>query len=215
LRITADKSQSGPTGYRGIHNLGAYLRLAAPVGALFALVYFGSNWITARRPDNYQLYFDWELAIPFLPGMIYAYASIVVLVLLPALTLTRNQLRKLTRAIVITLLVAALIYLLLPADLGFQRPARVPGYDTVYQALYALEMPHNLLPSLHIACATLLIAAIRNNSASRWIRLGLVLWGVVICASVVLVHQHHVLDVASGLLLGLGTYRLVYLRARQ
>jgi membrane-associated phospholipid phosphatase len=199
--------------YRGIHNLGAYLRLAIPVGMLFAMVYFSTNWITARRTGNYHLYFDWELAIPFLPGMIYAYASIVVLVLLPAITLTRNQMHALARAVVITLLAAALTYLLLPADLGFERPARVPGYDAVYQALYSLEMPHNLLPSLHIACATLLIAAIRKNSASRWIRLGLVLWGMVICVAVVLVHQHHVLDVASGLLLGLGAYRLVYLRA--
>ena len=106
-----------------------------------------------------------------------------------------------------------MIYLLLPADLGFERPARVPGDEAVYQRLYALEMPHNLLPSLHIACSTLLIAALLNDSASRWIRLGLLLWGVVICAAVLLVHQHHVLDVISGLMLGLLSYRLSYQRS--
>jgi len=206
------KSPPSRPGYRGIHNLPEYVRLALPVGVLFALVYFSMNWVTARRTGNYHLYFDWELAIPFIPPMIYAYASIAVLVLLPAFTLTINQLHALARAVVITLLVAALGYLLLPADLGFERPAYVPGYDPVYQALYALEMPHNLLPSLHIACSTLLIAALLNDSASRWIRLGLLLWGAIICASVLLVHQHHVLDVVSGLLLGIATYRLAYLR---
>ena len=83
--------------------------------------------------------------------MIYIYASVLVLVLLPALTLTRDQIHALARAILVTLLIAALVFLLLPADLGFERPAHVPGYNAVYQALYALEMPHNLVPSLHIA----------------------------------------------------------------
>jgi membrane-associated phospholipid phosphatase len=180
---------------------------------LFILVYFSMNWITAQRTGKYHLYFEWESAIPFIPGMIYIYASIVILLLLLPFTLTEPQLRALARAMVITLLIAALSYLLLPADLGFERPAQVPGYDTVFQALYALEMPYNLVPSLHIACSTLFIAAILNNTSSLWIRLGLVLWGILICASVLLVHQHHVLDVISGLTLGLLTYRLAYLRS--
>lgn len=208
-----DTSRSSQPGYRGIRNLPEYLRAGAPVGVLFALVYFATNWITARRSGNFQLYLDRELAIPFVPGMISVYASVLILMLLPAVTLTKRQIHALARAVVVTLLVAALAYLLLPADLGFERPAYVPGYDAAYQALYALEMPHNLVPSLHIACSTLLIAAILRNSGSLWIRLGLVLWGAALCVSVLLVHQHHVLDVVSGLLLGLGTYRLCYLRA--
>ena len=210
--MTGRPSSRDP-GYRGIHNLGTYLRAGIPVGVLFALVYYSTNWISARRTDNFHLYFDRELAIPFVPGMIYIYASVLVLVLLPALTLTRDQIHALARAILVTLLIAALVFLLLPADLGFERPAHVPGYNAVYQALYALEMPHNLVPSLHIASSTLLIAAILKNTASPWARLGLVLWGVLLCASVLLVHQHHLLDVASGLLLGLGTYRLCFLRS--
>jgi len=200
-------------GYRGIGNALFYARLAVPLSLLFAVVYFGTNWITARRTDNYQLYFDWELAIPFVPAMIYVYASLLVLLLLPAVTLSRFQLRALARALTITLFVAAVSYLLLPADLGFERPAYVPGYDTVFQTLYALEMPHNLVPSLHIACSILLIVTLFNNMSSLWIRFGLILWGILICASVLLVHQHHVLDVISGLLLGLVTYRLSYLRS--
>ena len=161
----------------------------------------------------HQLFFDWELAIPFLPGMIYIYASLLLLLLLPALALTRRQLPALARAMVITLFSAAVVYLLLPADLGFERPEYVPGYNGVYQALYALELPHNLVPSLHIASSTLLIATLLHNSSSVWVRLGLYSWGLLICASVLLVHQHHVLDVISGLMLGLVCYRRVYLRA--
>lgn len=182
---------------------------------LFAVVYFCTNWITSRRTDNHHLYFDRELAIPFVPSMIYVYMSLLALLLLPAFTLTRLQLAALARAMVITLFIAAAIYLLLPADLGFDRPDHVPGYDAVFQALYTLELPHNLVPSLHIASSVLLIAAIRNNVSSSRGRAGLILWGILICASVLLVHQHHVLDVISGLLLGYLSYRLVYLHAIQ
>jgi len=190
-----------------------YARLAIPVLVLFAVVYFGTNWITSQRTGNYRLFFEWELAIPFVPGMIYVYASLLVLLLLPALTLTRRQLPALARAMLATLFVASAIYLLLPAELGFERPGYVAGYDVVYQALYSLELPHNLVPSLHIATSTLLIAAVLHNTSSRWIRLGLVLWCMLICVSVLLVHQHHILDAISGLLLGIVNYRLVYLRA--
>ena len=203
----------GDSGYRGLHNVPVYARLAIPVLVLFAVVYFGTNWITSQRTGNYRLFFEWELAIPFVPGMIYVYASLLVLLLLPAVTLTRRQLPALARAMLATLFVASVIYLLLPAELGFERPGYVAGHDVVYQALYALELPHNLVPSLHIATSTLLIAAVLHNTSSRWIRLGLILWCMLICVSVLLVHQHHILDVISGLLLGIVNYRLVYLRA--
>jgi membrane-associated phospholipid phosphatase len=208
-----DNTSRGNSDYRGIHNVPAYVRLAVPVWALFAVVYFGTNWISSRRTGNYRLFFDWELAIPFVPEMIYVYASLLVLVLLPAVALTERQLSALARALVITLFSAAAIFLLVPTDLGFQRPEYVPGYDAVYQALYAIELPHNLVPSLHIASTTLLIATILTNTSSLLGRFGLIAWSVLICASVLLVHQHHVLDVISGLLLGLINYRLIYLRA--
>jgi membrane-associated phospholipid phosphatase len=187
--------------------------LVIPVATLFVVIYFSTNWITSRRTGNYHLFFDWELAIPFVPAMIYVYASLLVLLLLPPFVLTKSQLPALARATVITLFSAAAVYLLFPADLGFERPDYVPGYDAVFQMLYALEMPHNLVPSLHIASSALFIAAIRNNLSSSWRRAGLIVWGILICASVLLVHQHHVLDVVSGLLLGLMSYRLVYVRA--
>jgi membrane-associated phospholipid phosphatase len=74
-------------------------------------------------------------------------------------------------------------------------------------------MPHNLVPSLHVDASILLIAALWRALPRAWIRAGLVLWGILLCATVVLVHQHHLLDVATGLLLGYLCFRLVYRRA--
>jgi membrane-associated phospholipid phosphatase len=200
-------------GYRGLGNALFYARLGLPLSLLFGVVYFGTNWITSRRTDTHRLYLEWELAIPFVPGMIYVYASLLVLLLVPAFILTRAELTALARALVAALFTAAAVYLLLPAELGFVRPEQVPGHDALFQALYALEMPHNLVPSLHVAASILLIAALWRSLPPVWIRTGLVLWGLLLCASVLLVHQHHLLDMATGLLLGYLCYRLVYWRA--
>ena len=200
-------------GYRGIGNALFYARLGLPLSLLFGVVYSGTNWITTRRTDTHRLYLEWELSIPFVPGMIYVYASLLVLLLVPAVTLTRAELRALARALVAALFTAAAVYLLVPAELGFVRPDHVPGYNAVFQALYSLEMPHNLVPSLHVAASILLIVALWRALPRIWIRAGLVLWGLLLCASVLLVHQHHLLDMATGLLLGYLCYRLVYWRA--
>jgi membrane-associated phospholipid phosphatase len=190
----------------------AYLRLAIPVGLLFAVVYFTINRFTAHRPVHYRLYFDWELAVPFVPAMIYVYASILVLFLLPPLLLKRHEFVALARAMVAVILVAAATFLLLPAEPGFQRPAQVPGYDAVFQALYALDQRYNLVPSLHVACSALCIAALLRAGPRPALKLGLMLWAVLLSLSVLLVHQHHLLDVLTGWLLGLAAYRLVYRR---
>ena len=89
MRVSSTYKSPSDTGYRGIRNVPVYARLAIPVGILFAVIYFGMNWMTARRTDRYHLYFDWELAIPFVPAMIYGYASLLILLLLPAVTLSQ------------------------------------------------------------------------------------------------------------------------------
>jgi len=208
----AGRHAGAGTTEHAVARLTAYLRLAIPVGALFAAVYFTSNWFSGQRPRLYHLYWEWELAIPFVPVMIYAYASVLLLLLLPGVLLGRRQFPALARAMVAVILVAALVFVLLPAEPGFQRPARVPGYELLFGALYALDKPYNLVPSLHVACSALCVAALLHAGPRIAVKTGLLLWAGLLSVSVLLVHQHHLLDVASGWLLGLAAYRLVYLR---
>ena len=67
------------------------------------------------------------------------------------------------------------------------------------------------MPSLHVACTALCIAALLHTGPRTVIQLGLLVWAGLLSVSVVLGHQHHLLDVVTGWLLGLAAYRLVYL----
>jgi membrane-associated phospholipid phosphatase len=184
---------------------GLYLRLLLLLTLLFLAVYVGCNWITQYRGHSWGLYTEWELAIPFVPAMIYGYASIAFLLALPLLYLDEARMRALAKAFALVTLIAGLCFLLVPAHLAHPRPAYVAGYNAVYSMLYQADLPHNTVPSLHIAYSTLIVLAIGGMpGARRPGRTAVVLyaWLVLMCASVLLVRQHHLLDVASGLVLG-------------
>lgn len=168
---------------------------------MFALIYGGLNLFTSLRSTRFHLYLDWELGIPFWPEMMLGYGSLLVLFLLPPFALSPASLTRLALQFVKATLVAAAAFLLFPAELGFERAEGTGLYGTVFRMLHTLDLPHNLLPSLHVAYSTLVLAALGSVSRS-WLRGIFGLWLGVICLSTLLVHQHHLLDVALGLALG-------------
>lgn len=181
-------------------NFKLYLYLGVLLSALFAAVYGGSNWFNSDRGHYFQLYFPWEFAIPFVPAMILVYFSLQLLFLLPLLHCDRNGLLVLAKRMAVAIPVAGIIFLLLPTQLGFARQQTTSIYASFYDLLYSLDRPHNLFPSLHVTLATLVIATLLRqvNGMLRWLYIA---WLALLYLSVLLVHQHHVLDIAGGILL--------------
>ncbi len=168
----------------------------ALLSAIFVVVYGGCNWLASQRRHTLRLYFDWELFIPLAPWMIWIYLSLFALFVLPVFCLNRDALLLLSKRIALGVMVSGAAFLLLPAQLGFARAASPEG---LFAAIYALDHPHNLVPSLHVIMSGLILGALLEPSPPR-LRNVFAAWFVLICASVVLVHQHHVLDVIAGLL---------------
>lgn len=183
-------------------NFKLYLYLGFLLTVLFAVVYGGSNWFNSDRRHYFQLYFPWEIAIPFIPAMIFAYFSLQLVFLLPLLHCDRNGLLVLAKRMAVAILVAGIIFLLLPTQLGFSRQGTTSFYASFYDLLYRLDRPHNLFPSLHVTLATLVIATLLRqvNGILRWLY---GVWLLLLYLSVVLVYQHHVLDIAGGIMLAL------------
>ena len=71
---------------------------------------------------------------------------------------------------------------------------------------------HNLFPSLHVAFAGLCVLAMIHQTENKWFHLGLKAWFLLLCTSVVLVHQHHFFDILSGFVLSLVVHKAVYMR---
>jgi len=194
------------------NTLRLYLLLGLGLDVLFVVVYLGLNLLTAHRDARFRLYWDWELDIPLVQPMILVYFSILLLFLLPAFRLDAHGLKLLAKRMTVAIVAAGAGFLLLPAEPGFAREADTGHFAGLFALLWAVDLPHNLFPSLHVALSGLVVAALFRQSPA-WARLLLCLWLVAICFAVVLVHQHHVADILGGLLVAWACQRLLTGRA--
>ena len=179
----------------------------------FFLVYGISNWLAAQRMERYQFYFDWEPAIPLVPEFIYIYLSMSLFVILPLGYLQPWQLRRWALSFMWMTFVAGFIFILLPTELATSRLAELPESQPLFALLYTLDLPHNLFPSLHVAYTTLtLLIIIGSRYRDAWVG-PIAGWWLLMQISVLLVHQHYLLDIAGGLVLASGSYKFIYLTA--
>lgn len=176
-------------------------RVVAVVDVYFLMVYPAVNYLTARRESHYAFYLKQELQIPLWPGMVWVYLSLFLLMGLTVFTIPAARAIRECVAFLCAITVSAGLWLLFPARLGFERTLP-DGYKMVYDLIFILDQPHNLMPSLHVGLAMLCVLAVGVN-ASTIIRGGLGLWFVAIVAATLLTHQHHFADVIIGIMVAL------------
>ena len=195
----------------------AYGRFLAIFCLLFFPVYIAGGWVASRTDHPLALYLDSELAIRFVPAMVWAYLSLYPLFLLPLFHLNVVQLSGLSRQSVLVILVAGIAFITIPAKLGF--PPLPPGDENgiLISLIRTIDTPYNLVPSLHVAFTWLILLACAKDSSSA-LKGIYALWIVLVSASTILIHQHHLLDVATGALLAAGVRKFMplspYLGAR-
>lgn len=177
-----------------------YLGLSFLLDLMFIAVYGGSNWLNSHRQAHFLFYTSWELSIPLIPEMIFPYLSIGLFFLLPLLVLNKTQMIALAKRMAYAIVIAGIIFNLVPTELGFQRALETSAVYPVFQLIYFLDQPYNLFPSLHVTLSSVVLVMLLPYSAI-WLRFVLLLWWLLLCLSVMLVHQHHLADIAGGLIL--------------
>ena len=137
-----------------------------------------------------------------------AYLSLYTVFLLPLVHLTAADMRRLTLQSVLMIAVAGVVFVVVPTRLGFALEPVSGPFGPLFDAMRAIDTPYNMVPSLHVAFAALLLVdcAARAPPMLAW---AYGLWLAVIAASTVTVHQHHLLDVPTGLALALAARRLI------
>jgi hypothetical protein len=196
-----------------------HLGEAYGLGVLFAIwlevIYGGADYITGLRTARVPVHFGWELTIPFVPAMTAVYLSIFPLFwIAPFVLRTRREVLALVASMALVTLCAGVVFLLLPAELAYDSPQVPEAWSWLYTVADVLNLRYNLVPSLHVALSLLCID-IYSRRAAVVGRLLLWAWGLAIALATLLTHQHHVLDVVTGLLLAMIVSRRFYLRVRR
>jgi hypothetical protein len=179
------------------------------VNVVFFTVYPFCNFLTSKREFRLQLYLPAELEVPFISHFVWLYMSMYLLFLLIPFCVNFKSLNLLGRNMVIGTIIAGLIFLILPTESGFLRIAPESGiYSGIFSAIFKVDLPHNMVPSLHVVYCGLILLTMAADSKTALIKSVYISWLILICLSTVFVHQHHILDIVAGLVLA------VFLRSR-
>ncbi len=144
----------------------------------------------------------WDELIPFQPQWVWVYllpylVAPIIVGLLPRETFHQFLRQSLT---VVGLTLA--IFILVPTQTGPRPPSQLyPGLTAwMYESMVSIdEPPGNAAPSLHVSLTCLLALALWGDFP-RWRLLSLLGCGLVLAATL-FTRQHHLLDVATGLLM--------------
>jgi membrane-associated phospholipid phosphatase len=184
----------------------AYLHYLLRFYAGFLPCYFGASLIDTALFQPHVLAAAWERQIPLVEWMIVPYLSIGFTYLLPLFYLRAAAIGQLSRQLTVAIVLAAVLFILIPTRPDFLPQAFSGVFRPLHALLVGMDVSHNLVPSLHVALATLNIWCCRPR-AGRLAFLLLLAWLALIAASTVLIHRHHLLDVVTGFALAFGVMR--------
>jgi membrane-associated phospholipid phosphatase len=175
--------------------------LYAVVTLWFGIIYGGADWFTAHRTARVRVHLDAELSLPLIPAFTLGYMSIYLLFFAaPFVLRTRRELTALASIQALAILIAGLGFFLLPAQLAFPPPQNLGPWEGLFRFADRLNLDYNLVPSLHVALSVICLELFAPCAPPPG-RMTLRAWGLLIAASTVLTHQHHLLDAASGYVL--------------
>jgi membrane-associated phospholipid phosphatase len=183
-----------------ISKIRCYLKLSLFQTILFTTIYGITNYFSTRHFYQFKFYTSYELEIPLMPGMIIAYFSLNLLMILPVYLLDENEMGKLNKSMTFATIVAGIIFLLFPAPCGFERFEVVGFFAPFFKNLYKVDYNGNTLPSLHITYSFMLVSIYILKYEK--FKLFFKVWFLLIAVSVVLTHQHHIADILAGIILG-------------
>ena len=109
-------------------------------------------------------------------------------------------------ALAICMTVSGAIYLLWPNGQDLRPDLSQPGnfFEWLLGGLYNIDTNTNVLPSLHVSCAAVVVACIWATPTvrKRWVRVAVTVLSLLVASSTVFVKQHAILDLLAGAVLG-------------
>lgn len=168
----------------------------------FLSIYYVIDFYSRNRSEYYKIDFNWESGTPYIPSMFIIYYSIIILpFMIPIYIRNKIEFSLLFKRIFIALGIASVSYLLFPAKLAYPLVSN-NSWKLIEKATPILAGHHNLMPSLHVTISILIINAL-------WIYLSnlkkvlIILFLILLIISVLFTHQHHFIDIITGLFLAI------------
>jgi membrane-associated phospholipid phosphatase len=170
------------------------------------IVFFYGTYVLAQTHPNYtfNLSFSWDEGIPLWPWMyLFYYSAFAIPLVLYRCIKDADQIGKWSAASIIAILIAATCYLALPTreqSSPLISDIQILNLRNFWTLLDLGTGIRNLFPSLHVALSGVAFIAVwkaKHRTLSSGILLGA--WFLLICASTLFTHKHHLADVFGGI----------------
>jgi hypothetical protein len=182
-----------------------YLLCFFSVLGIFFLFFYFIESVVVEMPKH-RVAFEWEKYIPFFPFAFIPYYGIFILPLfIPFAIKRKKKLYTLALRLIFSIIIAGIIFLIFPCELIFGKrnlPNQFEYFTTFITGKY------NLVPSLHV-CLTYIICLSLFNEYNGPGKLLIIITLIVLPLSTLFSHQHHVVDVLSGLILATISFKLI------
>ncbi len=153
---------------------------------------------------------DFDRAMPLVPVFVVPYLSFIplVFVVLPVLALRSSLVfRAYCLALFIAQMIMNVLYLLVPATVVRPTLESTDAFSVLLRDLvWKLDEPLNTFPSNHVTFSVIAILALASLKLGKWWVLPLQVWLGLVCISTLLVYQHVVLDLISGVAIGMAVF---------
>ena len=181
----------------------------ALLGPFFFLSYGWVNYYTSGRTDVGIIVEAWEHQLPFVPWLMLPYMSIDAFYAASLfLFRKRSGLDRHALRLLLATVISLIGFLLYPLQFSFDVP-KANGFNGALQAiLLGFDKPYNQAPSLHISLL-IVLWGLYAKRLQGYMRVALHVWFFAISASVLLVYQHHFIDVWTGALVGVACLYLI------
>jgi hypothetical protein len=195
----------------------ASLRLTLPLSYLFSKIFFSiyglASLLAGIRGARSAFYFDWELSLPFVPAVALIYLSVpLVLALTPFVLRTWRDFLPFFVTLTAETVIAGLVFLVAPVTQGYPQRVASGAWAWLFQLADKLNLDYNEVPSLHVAFA-ITSALVFGRRCGVFGKTLFWMWAAAVVVSALLMHEHHVLDLAAGATLGFVAVGVVHRRA--
>ncbi|MEN9749200.1 MAG: hypothetical protein RL149_278 [Actinomycetota bacterium] len=183
--------------------------------ALVALAILSYEFLNhSGRHRLLELTTDFDRAMPLVPAFVVPYLSFIplVFVVVPWLSLRSGLVFKtFTVSMFVSQMILNVLYLLVPATVVRPEITSNDIFSILLRDLvWKLDEPLNTFPSNHVTFSVLAIFALAKlKLQTRWL-LPMQIWFGLICVSTLLVYQHVLLDLVSGVTIGALVFLIVW-----
>ena len=168
------------------------------------ITYFSIQALVTTNRFDFMTSLD--TIIPLVPNFIWVYHTLlpVVMITMIALMKKRDVFFLAFFSFMLTSFILSIFYVLFPSF--YPRG----GIDVACASTWLMELTrgidsaHNTFPSGHVAFSWLLVLAVSNATYIQqrtWLKISYVIWALLISISTLVLKQHYIVDVASGIVL--------------